>query len=159
MPPPVKVLTTKKLRLAALYPSNILPNARISAARRAAAAPSIAALKTVPHSQAHARAAGTLCRHAAAAAAAVMFACSAVAAHAAQHVAVSLPLGTWSTAALSVGRRLLAATSLPNLGVAIFAGGEASDGCTCCHVYFRTFCFFCCAGWVIGCLSGRWLVS
>jgi hypothetical protein len=79
---------------------------------------------------------------AAAAAAAVMLVCSVVAAHAAQHVAVSLPLGTWSTAALSVGRRLLAATSLPNLGVAIFAGGEASDGGTCCHVYFRTFWFF-----------------
>jgi hypothetical protein len=39
--------------------------------------------------------------------------------------------GTWSTAALSVARSALAATSLPNLGVAIFAGG----GSTCCHVF------------------------
>jgi hypothetical protein len=31
--------------------------------------------------------------------------------------------GAWTTAALSVGRMLLAATSLPNDGVAIFAGG------------------------------------
>jgi hypothetical protein len=45
--------------------------------------------------------------------------------------------GTWSTAALSVARFFLAATSLPNVGVAIFAGG----GGTCCHVYFRIFAF------------------
>jgi hypothetical protein len=31
--------------------------------------------------------------------------------------------GNWSTAALSEARETLAATSLPNLGVAIFAGG------------------------------------
>jgi hypothetical protein len=31
--------------------------------------------------------------------------------------------GSWSTASLSVGRWFLAATSLPNFGVAIFAGG------------------------------------
>ncbi len=42
--------------------------------------------------------------------------------------------GAWSTAALSVARGYLAATSLPNL--AIFAGGQI---CTCCHVYFRIF--------------------
>ncbi len=48
--------------------------------------------------------------------------------------------GTWSTAALSVPRRYLAATSLPNVGVAIFAGGQS----TCFHVYFRL--FFCCFG-------------
>ncbi len=43
--------------------------------------------------------------------------------------------GAWSTAALSVARLNLAATSLPNVGVAIFAGGLG----TCCHVYFRIF--------------------
>ena len=43
--------------------------------------------------------------------------------------------GAWSTAALSVARWSLAATSLPNVGVAIFAGGVG----TCCHVYFRIF--------------------
>ena len=43
--------------------------------------------------------------------------------------------GAWSTAALSLARYNLAATSLPNLGIAIFAGG----GRTCCHVYFRMF--------------------
>ena len=31
--------------------------------------------------------------------------------------------GTWTTAALSVARAGLAATSLPNQGLAIFAGG------------------------------------
>ena len=43
--------------------------------------------------------------------------------------------GAWSTATLSVAREGLAATSLPNLGVAIFAGGVG----TCSHVHFRTF--------------------
>ena len=40
--------------------------------------------------------------------------------------------GTWSTAALSQARDCLAATSLPNAGVAIFAGG----GCTSCDGLF-----------------------
>ena len=43
--------------------------------------------------------------------------------------------GTWSTAALSLARQYLAATSLPNVGVAIFAGGLG----TCFDVYFRIF--------------------
>jgi hypothetical protein len=34
--------------------------------------------------------------------------------------------GTWSTAALSVARYFLAATSLPNSGLAIFAGGSSA---------------------------------
>ncbi len=34
--------------------------------------------------------------------------------------------GAWSTAALSVARQYLAATSLPNLGLAIFAGGGST---------------------------------
>ena len=38
--------------------------------------------------------------------------------------------GTWSTAALSVARFFLAATSLPNAGLAIFAGGVGA--CFCC---------------------------
>jgi hypothetical protein len=46
--------------------------------------------------------------------------------------------GAWSTAALSVARQYLAATSLSDLGVAIFAGGQG----TCCDIYFRTFWFF-----------------
>ena len=41
--------------------------------------------------------------------------------------------GSWSTAALIVGRSSLAATSLPNAGVAIFAGGVG----TCCDVCFE----------------------
>ena len=61
---------------------------------------------------------------AAAAAAAMMFACSVAAAHAPQQVAASYSLGTWSTATLSVARYYLAATSLPNQGLAIFAGGR-----------------------------------
>ena len=40
--------------------------------------------------------------------------------------------GTWSTAALSQARYYLAATSLPDAGVAIFAGGS----CTSCDVLF-----------------------
>jgi hypothetical protein len=49
--------------------------------------------------------------------------------------------GAWSSAALSVPRAALEATSLPNIGVAIFAGGIG----TCCHVYFRI--FACCVVW------------
>jgi hypothetical protein len=52
--------------------------------------------------------------------------------------------GAWSTAALSVARTALAATSLPNLGVAIFAGGQGM----CCHVYFRV--FACCEKYFCG---------
>ena len=59
--------------------------------------------------------------------------------------------GAWSTANLSVARRDLAATSLPNHGVAIFAGGAG----TCCHVDFRIFACCFCAGWGMGCLIGR----
>jgi hypothetical protein len=63
--------------------------------------------------------------------------------------------GAWSAAALSVNRSGLAATSLPSVGVAIFAGGWS----TCCHVYFRSyFWVLCCAGWGMGWLSGRRLV-
>jgi hypothetical protein len=46
--------------------------------------------------------------------------------------------GAWRTAALSVARQGLAATSLPNLGVAIFAGGYLYVT-RCCHVDFRIF--------------------
>ena len=46
--------------------------------------------------------------------------------------------GAWSTAALSVARTGLGATSLPNVGVAIFAGGY----CTCSHVYLHIFAYF-----------------
>ena len=48
----------------------------------------------------------------------------------------NLTSGAWSTAALSAARTYLAATSLPNHAVAIFAGGY---NCTCCHVDFRIF--------------------
>jgi hypothetical protein len=44
--------------------------------------------------------------------------------------------GTWSTAALSQARWNLAATSLPDAGVAIFAGGKGTP----CDV----FCLACC---------------
>ncbi len=43
--------------------------------------------------------------------------------------------GTWSTAALSQARSGLAATSLPNVGLAIFAGGY----CTSCDFCVRCF--------------------
>ena len=44
--------------------------------------------------------------------------------------------GTWSTAALSVARGSLAATSLPSAGLAIFAGGYV-DGDTCLLCLFE----------------------
>jgi hypothetical protein len=47
--------------------------------------------------------------------------------------------GAWSTAALSIARTELAATSLPDLGVAIFAGGSS----TCCHADFSCVCVLC----------------
>jgi hypothetical protein len=47
--------------------------------------------------------------------------------------------GAWSTAALIAARRFLGATSLPNLGVAIFAGGGRVTPRTCCHVHFCIF--------------------
>ena len=65
-------------------------------------------------------------RHAAAAVAAVIFACS-VASSFARQVAVSGTSGGWSTAALSQGRQNLAATSLPDAGVAIFARGNSTS--------------------------------
>jgi hypothetical protein len=64
--------------------------------------------------------------HAAAAVAAVILACS-VASSFAQQVAVSGTSGGWSTAALSQARGYLAATSLPDAGVAIFAGGYSTS--------------------------------
>jgi hypothetical protein len=70
---------------------------------------------------------------AAAAVAAVIFACSAVG-------AVAASAGTWSTAALSTARCFFAATSLPNLGVAIFAGGR-STCCWFCLSWFMRRCF------------------
>ena len=62
--------------------------------------------------------------------------------------------GAWSTAALSVPPTTLAATSLPNLGVAFFAGGIG----TCCHVDFLYLRVLRCLGWGIGWLSGRSLL-
>jgi hypothetical protein len=72
---------------------------------------------------------------AAAAVTAVMLLFS-VAGAAARHVAVSDNVGGWSTAALSQARYIVAATSLPNAGVAIFAGGQGT--CCCCD------CLSCC---------------
>lgn len=39
--------------------------------------------------------------------------------------------GSWSTAALTKPRFWLAATSLPNQGLAFFAGGKSEDQGTC----------------------------
>ena len=72
----------------------------------------------------------------AAAVAAVILACI-VACSSAQNVAVSGgSLGGWSTAVLSQARQNLAATSLPNAGVAIFAGGQGTS-CEVCLGYCR----------------------
>ena len=51
--------------------------------------------------------------------------------HAAAQKVASESLGNWSTAVLSEARWLLAATSLPNQGLAIFAGGLGLL-CDCC---------------------------
>ena len=57
--------------------------------------------------------------------------------------------GTWSTAALSVARVGLAATSLPSAGLAFFAGGY----CTCLLCLFELMRdAIVCEG---GCVSGR----
>jgi hypothetical protein len=53
--------------------------------------------------------------------------CSVASLAAVQQVAVSSSWGTWSTAALSVSRHHVAATSLPNQGLAIFAGGAGTN--------------------------------
>ena len=49
----------------------------------------------------------------------------------AQKVALE-SLGPWSTANLSEARSYLAATSLPNQGLAIFAGGQGTSCCCFC---------------------------
>jgi hypothetical protein len=61
-----------------------------------------------------------------AAAAVLLTACSSAILVEAQKVASEI-FGTWTTAALSEARAFLAATSLPNAGLAIFAGGQS--GC------------------------------
>ena len=50
---------------------------------------------------------------------------------------LNVTAGTWSTAALSAARNSLSATSLPNLGVAIFAGGDTGGFSTCCWLCFE----------------------
>ena len=61
--------------------------------------------------------------------------------------------GTWSTAALSVARYGLASTSLPSVGLAIFAGGFGGDGSTCLLCLFELMGdAMVCEG---GCVSGR----
>jgi hypothetical protein len=60
----------------------------------------------------------------------VTIACSCITVVEAQRATTSLPSASWSTAVLSVGRLDLAATSLPDHGLAIFAGGYGW-GTTC----------------------------
>ncbi len=54
--------------------------------------------------------------------------------------------GRWSTAALSVARDLHSATSLPNQGLAIFAGGKG-----------RCFDFFAMGASGVLCVVGGWI--
>ena len=67
---------------------------------------------------------------------------------AAAQKATAEPFGTWSTASLSEARCELAATSLPNHGLAFFAGGNSNSSCS-------RFCDNCCTsrgcreGWVL----------
>jgi hypothetical protein len=64
--------------------------------------------------------------------------------------------GAWSTAVLSKSRGGLAATSLPNLGVAIFAGGEIT-GSHADSLFFEG-CVFCAVGNLIA-QAGEKVVS
>ncbi len=61
-------------------------------------------------------------------------------AHAAAQEVASGSLGIWSAATLSVGRYALAATSLPNQGLAIFAGGWGRSRDYCCSDCKKTCC-------------------
>jgi hypothetical protein len=80
--------------------------------------PTIGKMSHTPRSRRHFRAA----RCASAAAATLMHACHSICSAAAQPL-LDLTEETWSTAGLSVARSSVAATSLPNDGVALFAGG------------------------------------
>jgi hypothetical protein len=61
--------------------------------------------------------------------------------------------GTWSTAALSVARYFLAATSLPNAGLAMFAGGYASA----LYEYTSGLMLLISCGWNLGNTSVVWM--
>jgi hypothetical protein len=68
--------------------------------------------------------------------------------------------GIWSTAVLSEARALLAATSLPNQGLAIFAGGSGTlFDCYCddCREAYGLR-GMCGGGWGDGCMRGRSVV-
>jgi hypothetical protein len=65
--------------------------------------------------------------HVAAAVAVLLHCACSLLVHAAAQKVVSESLGTWSTANLSEARSNLAATSLPNEGLAIFAGGQGTS--------------------------------
>ena len=54
--------------------------------------------------------------------------------------------GNWSTAVLSEARQALVSTSLPNQGLAIFAGGQGTS-CDCC-------CDDCGLRGMCGCVAG-----
>ena len=70
---------------------------------------------------------GKVLRYNTAAATVAILFCNAAAAIAAQRETQSLSLGTWSTTYLRSGARShLAATSLPNHGIAFFAGGNGT---------------------------------
>ncbi len=70
--------------------------------------------------------------HVAAAVAVLLHCACSLLVHAAAQKVASETFGNWSTAALSEARYRLAATSLPNQGLAIFAGGiGASFDCYC----------------------------
>ena len=66
--------------------------------------------------------------------------------HTAAEKVVTESLGPWSTANLSEARFLLASTSLPNQGLAIFAGGGGTS-CDCC-------CDDCGLRGMCGCVAG-----
>ena len=65
--------------------------------------------------------------HVAAAVAALLHCACSLLVHAAAQKVVSESLGPWSTANLREARFSLAATSLPNQGLAIFAGGQGTS--------------------------------
>ena len=79
------------------------------------------------------RSAATMSFRRAVATIAVLFSSLCIVGVAASQQGRSVCLEQWSTAVLSVGRQDLSATSLPNQGLTIFAGG--SDGLFCFVVF------------------------
>ena len=101
--------------------------------------------------------------HVAAAVAVLLHCACSLLVHTAAQKVVSESLGPWSTAVLSEARQNLAATSLPNQGLAIFAAGYGTS-CDCYCDDCRGACGVSgfCGCWAgmeeVGCMRGKSVV-